>query len=102
MVEQPAIQIDVEDLGTPADHLLFQNQRLALDMLVVMAKKITGPFGGYVSITHKEHETTAGYRLKLYVKGIDPKTGEGKPTYNFELSPPPGWHAFDTKSGKHL
>lgn len=98
---KPPVVIDVEDLGVRADEALFANQRLPIDLLVMLARKITGPFGGYIQLKPEEQEAAHGYRLRFYIKGVD-QLKNGKATYNIEVTPPPGWKALPTKQGAPL
>lgn len=90
--------VDQEDIGVPATALMGNPHFLA-DLIVMLARRVTGPFGGFVTISPKEYQASQGYRVGLFVKGLDPKTQTGKPTYNLQVQPPPGWSPLPSKQG---
>lgn len=90
--------VELEELGVRADAALFNNQRFVLDLIVMLSRRITGPFGGYISVSPEEMRAAQGYRIRAFVQGVDQKTGAGEATYNLEVTPPPGWSPLKTKS----
>jgi len=86
--DKPA-PVEIETLGEPADMAMLSNQGLTLNVLVMLARKLTGPFGGFITLQPTEQRAAVGYNLRFYMK----ENGAGEPpTYNIEVRTPLGKH----------